>query len=81
MRMINRNISQSEIEEILDLGEVIEDYPHDFPYPSKLILRFVNGRPLHLMLAFAAENGMGIVITVYEPDNAHFESDRKTRKK
>jgi hypothetical protein len=81
MRMINRNILSSDVNEILHSGEVIERYPDDFPFPSKLVFKIVNGRPLHIVLAFSKDQNLGIVITVYEVDIEHFEKDFKTRKK
>lgn len=78
MRMINRNILSSDVNEILHSCEVIERYPDDFPFPSKLVFKIVNGRPLHI---FSKDQNLGIVITVYEVDIEHFEADFKTRKK
>jgi hypothetical protein len=51
MRMLYRNISQKELSELLVAGEVVEDYPNDFPFPSKLIFKLVNNRPLHAVVA------------------------------
>jgi hypothetical protein len=45
-RMFERGISEREVRAVLESGRVIEDYPHDFPYPSRLLLGFVNARPL-----------------------------------
>ncbi|MCP4666794.1 MAG: DUF4258 domain-containing protein [Deltaproteobacteria bacterium] len=50
-------------------GEIIEDYPHDKPYPSCLIMgmNFV-GEPIHSVWAYNAENQWAVLITVYRPD-------------
>lgn len=53
---------------VLPTGEVIESYPNDLPYPSKLMLGWRGNRPLHVVAADNLESGETIVITVYEPD-------------
>ena len=40
--MAQRNISVSDVQKVIDTGEIIEDYPNDFPYPSKLQLGFLD---------------------------------------
>lgn len=50
-------------------GEIIEDYPDDFPYPSCLIYgRASSGDPVHSVWAYDSENGIAVLITVYRPD-------------
>ena len=51
------------------------------PFPSKLIFKLVNNRPLHAVIAMDTENKVLIIVTVYEPDSQKFESDFITRKK
>jgi len=80
MRMIYRNISKANLYELIESGEVIEDYPDDFPYPSKLVFKVVGKQPLHLVLAYDDLANCGIVVTIYEVDSQHFEDDFKTRK-
>ena len=81
MRMLYRNISQAELSELLEAGEVLEDYPDDYPFPSKLIFKMVNNRPLHAVVAMDGLKKVLIIVTVYEPDSQKFEPDFKTRKK
>ena len=50
-RMARRNIGIEDVRAVLDSGEVIEDYPDDFPYPSALVLGWVKNRPLHVVVA------------------------------
>jgi hypothetical protein len=79
--MFQRQISESDVRYILDTGEVIEDYPDDTPYPSRLVLGWSESRPLHIV---AADNPIAqetIVITVYEPDPNKWDSDLRKRKK
>ena len=81
MRMIYRNIKREELEELLKGAEVVENYPLDFPFPSKLIFKMINNRPLHAVVAFSEPDKIGIIVTLYEPDLMHFEADFKTRRK
>lgn len=80
-RMSLRNISQNDIRSALKKGEIVEDYPDDYPYPSKLILGFSGQRPIHLVVAVNNKDKEIIVITVYEPDNEKWEKDLRRRKK
>ena len=45
-RLIQRGITVSEVIEAIMTGEVIEDYPDDYPYPSCLLL---GGNKLHVV--------------------------------
>ena len=80
-RMMERGIFKSDILEILHHGEMIENYPSDFPYPSCLMFKVVNDKPLHLVAAYNQKDNEIIIITAYIPDENTFDSDFKTRKK
>lgn len=67
-QMFQRKISDSDIRELLGLGVIIEEYPDDVPYPSFLIFGIVNGRPLHVVMAYNNVDREAILITAYEPD-------------
>ena len=60
-------------------GEIIEQYPNDYPFPSCLLLGMsISNVYLH---ACVAANGENIrVITAYHPDPNEWEFDFKTRK-
>ena len=77
-RMAERQISVSLVKEIIQNGEVIKDYPEDNPYPSKLILGYVELRPIHIVLS--EHQDMNIIITAYEPELESWEADFKRRK-
>ena len=77
-RMAQRGISVEDVRSILETGQVIEDYPNDFPYPSALVLGWISGRAMHVVAATTPSEK--IVITVYEPDPARWEADWKRRK-
>jgi hypothetical protein len=36
--MYQRSISEPEVREVIATGELVEDYPDDTPYPSRLVL-------------------------------------------
>lgn len=80
-RLAERYISQDDALQVLLAGEMIESYPTDLPYPSALFFAEVSERPLHVVVAFDEVARWAYIITVYEPDLNHFETDFKTRKK
>ena len=77
-RMAQRGINVEDVRRVLDTGEVIEDYPDDFPYPSALVLGWIGRQPIHVVAATTPAEK--IVITVYEPDAIRWERDYKRRK-
>ncbi len=80
-RMFQRQITVDQVRHVLTNGEVIESYPDDTPYPSRLILGWSDGRPLHVLVADDLSNRATIVITVYEPASAEWGNDFKRRKR
>ena len=80
-RMLERGISRKDVINVLSLGEIIESYSTDQPYPSVLMLGFVNEDPIHVVVALNNNSDRCYVITAYKPDSRHFESDFRTRKK
>ena len=50
-------------------GEIIEEYPTDWPYPSCLIYGdSFNGEPIHSVWAYNQDSQWAVLITVYRPD-------------
>ncbi len=80
-RMFERSITEEEIELVISEGEVIKKYPEDKPYPSRLILGWIDKRPLHVVVAINRENSLIIVVTVYEPDPEIWTLNFKRRQK
>ncbi len=78
-RMFQRSITEEEVEASVRLGEVIESYEDDKPYPSYLTLYFVADKALHVVFA-KNEEEIFVVITVYEPSLNKWEDDMKTRR-
>ncbi len=79
--MFARSISDECVEQILRNGEVIEDYPHAFPFPAKLLLGWCNGRSIHVVAAEDSGKQLVIVISAYEPTLNKWKPDMKTRRK
>ena len=63
-----RGITEEEVYAVVNHGEVIETYPQDTPFPSRLVLGWIKRRPIHVVMADEPETGTIIVITTYEPD-------------
>ena len=79
-RLLQRGISQASVVQAILNGEIIEQYPDDYPYPSCLLLGLsVAGDPLHVVCG-QGKNEIWM-ITAYHPDPAEWEDDLKTRRK
>lgn len=78
-RLRQRGIRAKDVRNCVMTGEIIEQYPDDFPFPSCLIFgQSMNGKILHVV---ASDEGTGSrIITAYFPDNIKFEDDLKTRR-
>jgi hypothetical protein len=80
--MTERQISTAQIKQEILTGDVIEDYPTTSPYPSALLHGVVGGRAVHVPIGWdSSGSGTAYIVTGYEPDEAHFAPDRKTRKR
>lgn len=77
-RAAQRAIRSHEIEEVIQRGEVIEDYPEDKYGPTCLIMgKTFDDRVLHVQISYPPPVK---IITVYEPSPDDWETDWKTRK-
>ena len=74
-RMFERRISADEVRYVLETGEAIEEYPDDTPYPSRLIMGWYKGRPIHVVAANNSLDKEIIIITVYEPDPSEWDPE------
>jgi len=79
-QMFAREIATEDVEMTLAEGEIIVEYPNDKPYPSLLILYFVNEMPIHVVVAKETK-GDCIVVTAYRPDIELWDTDFRTKKK
>lgn len=79
LRRRQRKISIPDIMHAILNGEIIEDYPDDYPHPSCLVLGYTTqGVPLHLVCGVGGETLF--LITAYRPDPERWETDWRTRK-
>ncbi len=79
-RMFQRGISEQDVRRVLENGTLVEEYPDDAPYPSKLILGWSGRRPIHLVVADNHIENQVIVVTVYEPGPDEWERTFTERK-
>lgn len=79
-RMQERGISRADVKNGISTGEIIEEYPDDYPNPSCLIFGYdLAGQILHIVAG--CDNINIYIITAYFPNTDKFEPDLKTRKK
>lgn len=79
-QMFARNISVAEVEHVVRHGETVQEYPDDSPFPSRLLLGFSRGRPLHVVAAIDTSAGWCIVVTAYVPDPQKWDSEYRERR-
>ena len=79
-RLFQRGINTDDVVYAIQNGEIIEQYPADYPYPSCLILGPVkNKNVIHVVCGLAKDELW--LITVYYPDSNEWTSDMRTRKR
>ena len=79
VRLLQRKITTDDVVYALLNGEIIEQYPTDYPYPSCLVLGMtVNDKHLHVVC------GLGVgelwLITAYYPNPDEWTQDFRARK-
>ncbi len=79
-RMFQRQISETDVKQALRVGKKIEDYPKDEPYPSYLVLCFINHRPIHIVAADNKDDQVTIIITAYEPESDRWDKAFEKRR-
>ncbi|MBR4806925.1 MAG: DUF4258 domain-containing protein [Lachnospiraceae bacterium] len=77
-RFSERGISLNDVCESIKNGEIIEQYPDDYPFPSCLIMGKSGNRVIHVVASI--EDGLLYIITAYIPNPDKWEEDWKTRK-
>ncbi len=79
-RMFERGISDTDVRDVLENGQVIEAYPDDLPFPSRLMLGRCAGLPVHVLASDDEQDQATVVITVYVPDQARWDAAFKRRR-
>ena len=78
-RLEQRKICINDIISCIKNGEIIEQYPTDYPYPSCLIMGItLNNTILHVVIGSNLETIW--IITAYFPSREKWGTDFKTRK-
>jgi Domain of unknown function (DUF4258) len=79
-RMFEQSIVPTQVVEVLALGIAIAHYPEDQPFPSSLMLGFIQEKPLHVVASLDPALKTCYVITAYWPDEQRWEPDFRTRR-
>ena len=78
-RLMQRGIFQASVVQAIRSGEIIEQYPNDYPYPSCLVLGSTKaGAALHVVIGVG--EGFLWLITAYYPDPDKWNDDFSIRK-
>jgi hypothetical protein len=78
-RLIKRGITRDDVICALANGDLIEQYPDDYPSPSCLVLGVtVRGERLHVVCGLGEPDLW--IITAYYPNPARWNADFKIRK-
>jgi hypothetical protein len=75
-----RDISLDDVIQTVNSGEVIAKYDWDKPFPSKLILNFIENSPIHVVVAQDPASLICILITAYRPDPSLWKPGFKSKK-
>jgi hypothetical protein len=73
-RMRQRDIRLEDIKYAITTGEIIEQYPADYPFPSCLI----NAGNMHIVCSIG--EGSLYIITAYRPSQVQWEDGGRKRK-
>ena len=75
------SLSFDEIVHTVSTGEIIEDYPDDWPHPSCLIYgKLPNGEPVHSVWAYERSTSVAVLVTTYRPDPERWHDSRTRRR-
>ena len=78
-RMIQRGITMNDVTEAVMAGEIIEEYPEDYPYSSCLVLGYSrNNDSVHVVCGINNEELW--LITAYYPSSDKWQTDCRTRR-
>ena len=78
--MFQRQIHPDSAKQIIVEGEVIADYPEYLPFPSVLLLGFIDSQPVHAVVAQELTAGDCHLVTIYLPDPEIWDETFKRRK-
>ena len=81
LRLRQKNIKYSDVKNAILTGDIIEEYPDDFPYPSCLISGFGKRERVHLHTVVGINIPSLWIITAYYPTTDKWYDDYKPRRK
>ncbi len=79
-QMFKRDIQVENVHYVIGKGQIIKEYLNDRPYPSFLLLGYIDTRPIHLVIAQDQQNYKCVVVTAYEPGTLMWNKNFKTKK-
>jgi len=65
-RMFERGICEQAVRTAVDIGEVVQEYPDDQPYPSRLLLGWYEEQPIHIVAAYDEQTQTDIIMALQE---------------
>ncbi|OHD63399.1 MAG: hypothetical protein A2176_00485 [Spirochaetes bacterium RBG_13_51_14] len=75
-RMIERQITSTGVIHVLLNGKIIEEYETNI-----IVFGWYDNKPIHVVCFYNENEKKAFITSVYHPDEKHFESDFKTRRK
>ena len=66
---------------MIENGETVEEGAGEGPYSGRVVLGWVEGRPVHVVVAENETGNETIVVTVYEPDPGRWTDGFTRRRK
>ena len=78
--MIERNLTVAEVRDVLENGELIEEYKADSP-PRYLLLGWSGNRPIHVVGEDDPVANETTVVTAYEPDAKRWKVGFRERRR
>jgi hypothetical protein len=79
-QMFFRRISKQSVKTAIIYGEIIEENLDDRPFPSYLILDFIEGQPIHIVFSYDRVTDTGYVVTAYIPNPDLWINNYKKRR-
>lgn len=79
-QMFLRRISKQSVRIAITYGQIIEENLDDQPFPSYLILDFIEGQPIHIVFSYDQVTDTGYVVTAYIPNPDLWTNNYKKRR-
>ena len=79
--MLEHEITEVDVRDVLEGGEVIEEVRDEHRQIKRLYLHHVDSRPIHVVAIDNEEMQCTVVITAYEPDLMRWEQGFRKRRR